>query len=220
MKYKTDLHCHTSAESSCASEDYRDTVDKYIREGYTSFVLTNHFTEEMRGDLLHADYVKRYFDEIRRAQKYAAGRINVIEGVELKLGNNDYLIFGVSEEILADFPQVFDGILRDAYNYFHSKGCVLIQAHPFRYGMRIVRPVDVDGYEVMNTHHHHDSRNAFARMWAEQVGGKDKILTAGTDHHDACQIPDAGILTDEPIKNSDDLLRILKAKKYEIFPEN
>ena len=227
MKYKLDLHCHTSEISGCASENLYDTVEKYIKHGYTSLAVTNHFKYENKSRLGesapmdHKAYVDAHFDVIDEAAKAGGGRINIIPGIEMTLreNRNEYLVFGATREILYGIPEIFEETIERVHDYLSSHGCVVIQAHPMRWGMTLIRPEYVDGYEVLNTHKNHDSHNDLALTLAKRIGGEGKIHTAGTDHHDGCQIPDTGILTDDPVKTGEDLVKILKSGKYEIFEE-
>ena len=43
MPYLTELHAHTSEVSRCAHVDAAGVVDRYLSEGYTSLVISNHF---------------------------------------------------------------------------------------------------------------------------------------------------------------------------------
>lgn len=222
MKYKTDLHCHTSEISGCASENLYDTVKKYIDCGYTSLAITNHFkhfvcTERYKGD--YKAYVDAHFDTIEAAMEAGKDKLYILPGMEIKFNgsHNEYLIFGVTREILYEVPGIFDVGIEGSHDYFASRGCLVVQAHPMRWDISLIRPQYIDGYEVKNTHVEHDSHNDIAEIIADRIGGPEKVRTAGTDHHDAYQIPDTGILTDEPIKNGEDLIRILKSGSYEII---
>ena len=225
MKHKTDLHCHTAELSGCASENLYDTVEKYIKYGYTSLAITNHFKhvtctgERFNGN--YKAYVDAHFAVAEEAARAAGERINIIPGIELMLpgGANEYLIFGGERETFYGIPHIFESSIGEIHEYFASRGCVVIQAHPMRWGTSLVRPEHIDGYEVLNTHKNHDSHNDIAEIIAERIGGAGKIRTAGTDHHDGCQIPDTGILTDAPIRDGAELVRVLKSGNYEIFRE-
>lgn len=223
-KYKTDLHCHTAEASGCASEGGADTVEKYIRCGYSSVVITNHFSPnhfQSRGEGSYETFVNKFFDAAEVARTAAAGRINVITGLELKTGDsfNDYLIYGADKELMLSVPDIFSYYENKVHDFFSAHDCLVIQAHPMRYGISIVEPQWLDGYEVLNTHTDWDSHNKFARMWAEEVGGPGKIFTAGTDHHDARNIPTSGILTKEPITSERHLVELLRSGDYKIFGE-
>ena len=223
MKYKTDLHCHTSEMSGCASENLYDTTQKYINCGYTSLVITNHFKSKNRvGELSdYKTYVDAHFDIIDKAAEAAHGKLYIIPGVELKMKDsiNEYLIFGATREIFYGIPEIFDKNIKYVHDYFSSHGCLVIQSHPMRWGISLVRPEHIDGYEVLNTHVNHENHNDIAEIIAERIGGEGKIRTAGTDHHDACQIPNTGILTEEPVTSGEELVRVMKSGRYEIFHE-
>ncbi|MBQ8524944.1 MAG: hypothetical protein IJ457_10025 [Clostridia bacterium] len=219
--YKTDLHCHTSELSLCSSESAADTVKRYVDLGYTSVVITNHFTH---GDLKHSDlsyeeYVDRHFEVAENVAKLVEGRINVIPGIELNVKHtgNDYLVFGATREVLYAIPNIFDMPIYEIHDHLSANGCLLIQAHPMRFEVTLVRPHWVDGYEVLNTHVNHPNHNDIAMLVAKSIGGEGKILTAGSDHHDAEQTPSSGIMTDVPITDAAQLVSILKSGKYHIF---
>ena len=224
MLYKTDLHCHTSELSGCSSESASDTVNRYAELGYTSVVITNHFSphEYKRTGLEYRDYVERHFQVAEDAAAEANGKLNIIPGLELRISssNNDYLVFGATREVLWDIPDVFGMSLSALHAYLSAAGCLLIQAHPFRWDITIVRPECVDGYEVLNTHGFQKNHNDIAMLFAKSVGGEGKILTAGSDHHDAWQTPTSGIMTEEPIVSAPQLVSVLKEGRYHIFGED
>ena len=147
------------------------------------------------------------------------GRLNVIPGMELciKGSRNDYLIFGATREVMYAIPDVFDMELSDIHDHLSANGCLLIQAHPMRWGISLVKPQWIDGYEVLNTHVNHPNHNDIAMLIAKSIGGEGKILTAGSDHHDLEQTPSSGIMTDEPITDAAQLVAVLKSGKYNIF---
>jgi len=219
--YKTDLHCHTSEISGCSSESAADTVERYIELGYTSVVITNHFTIDnlKHLGLSYEEYVDRHFEVAEEAAKLVSGRLNVIPGLELNVKHtgNDYLVFGATREILLGLPDIFNMTIPDIHDYLAENGCLLIQAHPMRFEVTLVRPHWVDGYEVLNTHVNHPNHNDIAMLIAKSIGGEGKILTAGSDHHDREQTPTSGIVTREPIKDAAQLVSILKSGEYHIF---
>lgn len=226
-KYKTDLHCHTRGSCPCATESLEQTADKYIRCGYTTIVTTNHFHAFHMKKLFDGslnDYVDAVFSSDRELRRIADGRLNILTGVELSLDaeytpDTEYLVFGITPEILKGLPNIFTLRDRDVYKYFNENCCLFVQAHPMRFNMRTVDPQYVDGYEVVNSYPRFDSHNKIARAWAELVGGKDVIMTAGTDNHHAQHDPTAGIMTDFPITTNEELLAVLRSGKYEIFGE-
>lgn len=43
IKFRTELHAHTSVVSRCAQKTPAETAELYIAAGYSSIVLTNHY---------------------------------------------------------------------------------------------------------------------------------------------------------------------------------
>lgn len=220
MSYKTELHCHTSL-SGCSNVPAAEAAEKYIAAGYTTLVVTNHYTKYYRGDGTVRELARRAFAEAEAVREAAAGRLNVLTGMEVTFGcmPNDFLVYGMSEEDFAGMDDIFDlrpGHLRER---LEEIGGVIIGAHPFRFGMTVVNPVELDGIEVFNGHPGHHSHNDIAKlwslMWAEHYrknGGF--ILTSGSDHHYKEQVPNGGIETDEPITTMEQLVQVLKSGKY------
>ena len=88
---------------------------------------------------------------------------------------------------------------------------MILQAHPFRNGMEHVDPALLDGIEAFNMHPGHNSRVAIAAKYAKKEG---LLMTAGTDYHHPGHEGCAAILTREPLKDSHDIVKVLKAKDY------
>lgn len=225
FSYKTELHAHSLEVSACANANAAYLAGRYLAEGYSALVLTNHWNLETfhspryTGD--PADHRARtayFFDGIRKAQKAAeATALTVLAGMELRLeadGKNDYLLYGITEEFVLSHPELQELTLEELSALTRESGILLIQAHPFRDGMTVVSPALLDGYEVFNGHD--DSRNEIARRMGEVTG---KIMTSGSDFHDPENRVSGGIQTKEPIRSSKDLLTVLGHGDYEILPE-
>ena len=133
--YKTELHCHTTEMSGCASETAERMIAKYIDCGFTTVVLTNH-CEHSR---IHAPLEYRYrydsyeelinkiFDAIEYTKSLAGDRLNIIEGFELCncVTENDYLIYGISREAALGFNLCKSDIW-DVSAYVRSQGGIII----------------------------------------------------------------------------------------------
>ena len=221
MSFKTELHCHTSDFSSCAHINGADTAEKYVNAGYRTLVITNHFVKGYHGIEDHAALCHKLFDAADIVRKAAGDRLHVLTGFELNFadpGNpNDYLVYGLTLEDIVSMPDIFDMSPAEFHEETKKRGALVIQAHPFRFGMRIVHPSFTDGVEVFNGHPGHDSHNEIAKMWGAywmEQHDRDYILTSGTDHHDPHHVPDGGIESEEEIVTMDDLIRVLKSHKY------
>ena len=227
MKYKTDLHCHTKEFSGCANESAAETIEKYLKHGYTSIAVTNHFEWERLNAPLdyryrydtYEEFVDKLYNSIEYIRELAGDRINILTGFELnqKETANDYLIYGLTREMVHEFDFFFSP-LKEVAKYVRDCGGVIIQAHPMRFDMTHVRLQNLDGYEIYNHSANNRYLNPIAEQWARAVCGElPMIFTAGNDHHNVDDIPEAGILTDKPITTDAELIRVLKERDFEVF---
>ncbi len=217
MKYE--LHSHTKETSQCADISAQELVKKYKELGYSGIVITNHYSDftfslkEMFNKRLRAEhYLKGY----REAKKYETEDFSVLLGVELRffLNGNDYLIFGVTEELIEKAPFLLPMYLKRTVKLFKKNGCIIIQAHPYRPYIYRANPKYLDGVEVVNGKSS-KSENEKALKWAEKKNLK--IRTAGSDCHRESSAGISGIITNKLIKTNDDLLKILKSGEFEII---
>lgn len=220
-KYKTELHAHTSPVSSCGEVSVEDTVRIYKERGYTSIVISNHFMydyfdrrlgTEDKDEILEY-YLKDYHDALIFGEKYG---LNVILAAEVRFKNendNDYLLYGIEEDELYDIYDLLGGNEKDFYDNYVKKGDtkLLFQAHPFRNGLVVMPPEQVDGYEAYNFHPNHNSRPAFAARYAKSV---NKMIIIGTDFHEAPHAGLTAIRTKTPLKNSHDVVNVLKSGDF------
>ncbi len=222
MEYKYEIHCHTKNVSKCGQIDVKELVEFYKEQGYSGMVLTDHFspmTFSFSEHFSRKKAVSKYLTSYRIAKECEDDDFTVLLGVELRFYAtiNDYLIYGVKEEDLYNAPYLLLCYLKKAYNYFHKKGCIVIQAHPFRKFMKPSNPKYLDGVEIHNGKDDKEAREK-ANNWADTFP-KKAIKTGGSDFHRKTQINNlCGIITKEQIKTNDDLLRILKSGEYEIMP--
>ena len=219
--FKTELHCHSKSVSACARVSNEEIIQKFTEAGYTSLVLTNHFnkgTQDFLGCANYQDFVTAYLKGYEDLKRDASGKLNVILGMELRFNenSNDYLVFGITEELLRAHEDIFSLNPESFSKISRENGLLFIQAHPFRNTMTVINPAFLDGVEVYNGHKGHDSRNEIADMWADKYG---LIKTSGTDFHYPHVPANAGILTDEEITTSEQLLEILKSGSYSLIKE-
>ena len=219
MKYKYELHSHTTETSQCAKITAKELVEKYKELGYSGIVITNHYSDltfslkEMFNKKLRSEhYLKGY----REAKKYETEDFSVLLGIELRffLNGNDYLIYGITEELVEKMPFLLPMYLRKTARFFKNNGCIMIQAHPYRPYIYRANPKYLDGVEIVNGKSTKEE-NKKALNWAERKNLK--IKTAGSDCHRVTGAGISGIETNEPINNSNDLLKILKSGEFEII---
>lgn len=217
--FKTELHCHSNDVSECARVDVNTIIDKYTKGGYSSLVLANHFNAGTYAFLKCTDWqdwVDKYINGYKKLRDAAQGKLNILLGMELRFteNTNDYLVFGVTEEFLRAHPYLYQMRLWEFHKLAKENGMLVVQAHPFRSGMTVCWPDQLDGVEVFNGHMGHDSRNDIALLWAEKFG---LIKTSGTDFHYADVPANSGIKTDVEITDMNLLVDILKSGNYELI---
>ncbi|MBQ4071166.1 MAG: hypothetical protein IJD51_01960 [Clostridia bacterium] len=224
MKYRYQLHTHTSPCSRCAVMHPEDLAEGLYSQGLAGAVLTNHFFGGNSGidrALGWEAFVERYerdYTECRAAaEKYG---VDIIFSLEEHLdGGREVLCFGVTPEMLYKHPELMARDQEIWYNTLHGGGGLLIQAHPFRRRAYITAPYPLplshlDGIEIYNY-----GNTPEENLMAEEFAGEhpELILTAGADAHSTRTLSFGGIATDERIRDEAALCRILRSGCYEIF---
>ncbi len=219
MEYKYEIHAHCKEVSRCAVIPVKELIEEYKKAGYSGIVLTDHYSPmtfnpseffSKRKALDH--YLRGY----REAKQYETEDFTVLLGVELRFYAtiNDYIIYGVSEEMLYELPFLLKVYLKKASRLLRERGCLFLQAHPFRKMITRADPKYLDGVEVFNGKASKEE-NDNAVKWAEEIGAR--VKTSGSDCHRKTGVGLGGIITEEPIKSNDDLIRILKSGNYKLI---
>lgn len=219
MEYKYELHAHTKEVSRCAGISVKDLIEEYKKAGYSGIVLTDHYSPMTfnPGEFFSKKKaLEHYLRAYREAKQYETEDFCVLLGVELRFYAtvNDYLIYGVTEEMLYELPFLLKTYIKKASKLFREKGCLFLQAHPFRKMITRANPEYLDGVEVFNGKADKEA-NDKSLKWAEETGAK--IQTSGSDCHRQSGVGFGGIITKEPIKNNEDLIRILKSGNFELI---
>lgn len=225
MTYRTELHCHTSEFSRCARQGGAETAEAYIACGYTTVVLTNHFCTYYPEHTDHRRFVDSFFGAAEVMRQAAGDRLTVLTGMELTLSEsgNDYLVYGLTREMLLDMPNIYDLGIRGFYPVAKELGLIVVQAHPLRFGMRVTEPWYLDGVEVYNGSHDPFCNDA-AELWASlyekkymREEGRRVIRTSGSDRHGAHNRICGGIETDSPITCMAELTETLRSGDYRLI---
>ena len=222
-KFVYELHTHTSEVSNCGQAPAAEVVKNYVNENYNGIVVTDHLSFAAFRKVKDAswdekvDYFMRgYHIAVETAQKLDKN-FTVLLGAELRLenhGENDYLLYGMTEEFLRANPDIMLIDFKEMAKRVHEAGMLLVQAHPFREKMTIVNWRMLDGLEVYNGNSSHNSNNNIANMWAEHHG---LIKTSSSDYHGMWGMHPGGIKTDSPILTNDELLATLRSRNYELI---
>ena len=218
MSYKYELHCHTKMVSQCGRVEPKDIVEMYREKGYSGIVVTEHYSPLTFG--LNSYYkpqrlVDFYISSYEEMKKYETEDFSVLFGMELRhyATGADYLIFGVDPEWLRRQGNLMKPWEKKIYQLMHAEGYLVFQAHPFRPYILRCNPKYIDGIEVYNGKCDKKT-NDKALKWARETG---KLMSSGSDFHTPEQLAKGGIITETPIKNNADLVRILKSGNYELI---
>jgi predicted metal-dependent phosphoesterase TrpH len=196
-----DLHVHSiySQDSPVEPEEYAQTLlnlqDQYRIDG---FVLMEHriYVQDMDFNAL--------------GQKYG---IIILNGTEAETTWGHLLIYGVTQELLENFPLDIKHDPVPLATAVHQTGGLAVPAHPFRgfvsMGIRCVDIPYVQALEVLNGSNSED-QNQTALMFARKF---DLAQTGGSDAHFVRELGLALTEFKNPIKTMADLVREIKAKR-------
>lgn len=153
-QYRFDMHVHTSETSGCGEVSGKDMVRLYQKAGYQGVMITDHYHKDYFDGLgaMDMDQKVEAFLTGYRAAKAEGEKIGLDVALGIEFRNietdNDFLIVGMTEEFLHQYPATFELPLSEAIDLFHSHEMLVIQAHPIRFAI-VDRP-DWDvlkGYE-------------------------------------------------------------------------
>ncbi len=214
--YLVETHAHTSEVSRCARCYAPEFGELFAAHGYSTVFLTNHFTSYTflkAGLQSWNEWVDYFLRGYELAAEAAKGRFRVILGMEICFdeGDNDYLIYGITEKFLRENEGLTALSPKTFYPLAKENGLLVVQAHPFRFGMTLTKPDYLDGYEVFNGNPRHNSNNEFAALWAKKY---EKLTTAGSDFHQPGDCGASGMIFNNDIRTNEDFITALKKSEY------
>ena len=219
--YLYDPHPHTAQTSKCGRLAAEEMVDRYVKNGFTGLVVTDHLHPEYlsRVDTEHDwQKVMDHFLSGYQASKQRGDELgfDVILGVELRFpeNDNDYLVYGIDEQWLRSNPYVCCMSAQEFYDKFHDE-VLIIHAHPFRNGSAPVQETAIHGAEIANGNPRHDNHNDQA--WELCCRHPEYIRTAGSDAHRDGDETRAGIILPERVKDSFQFKHMLETKQFHLW---
>lgn len=225
QEYKYQMHVHTEPCSGCGHISPAELCKALKNFGYQGAVLTNHFFHGYSGidrSLSWKDFVacyeKDYLDCLEEAKKYD---IDILFGIEeMVVKGLEILCYGITPKVLYDHPELLDCSLDEFVKIMRSNDVVLIQAHPYREAPYIpepcVLPLEyIDGIEAHNSCNASEKMNEDAFDFVKQ--NPQLIVTSGGDAHHIERLPFGGIKTTSRIRTSEDLIRTLRSRSYELI---
>ncbi|MDR2687349.1 MAG: PHP domain-containing protein [Oscillospiraceae bacterium] len=222
---RLEMHIHTSEVSPCARCTAAEAVRRCISKGYDGMAVTDHFNEDASKAVLKelAPWQARVDGFLRgyRAAKAAApAGFSVLLGMELRFmgrGANEYLVYGFDERFLRDNEGIDRLDIKKFSEIARGNGFLLVQAHPFRWGMCLTPAKLLDGLEVYNGNAHHQSHNDFAALWAR---GHGLLALSGSDYHGGDTgdgVAPGGIRLREPVRDERELVKAVKERRYTVL---
>ncbi len=226
-KYKMELHAHTHPGSGCSSVSPERMVAVHKQIGCDAVVITNHFHLGHIDHYIEPTYFYECLNKDRKAlvETYLAGYkktyeigkkegLNVILGMEIRFpqDSNDYLVFGIDEDFVDKSIDYLDKSLEEFYKGMKNDKNVIIQAHPFRNGMRHMTSEFLDGIETFNLHPEHNSRVGVACEYARD--NHFPLTTCGSDFHDEPSFGLALMKSKTLPEDSFELAEIIKSRDY------
>lgn len=208
---KIEMHVHTSEGSPCAQVDAHSIVSAYSEAGFDAIVITNHFDHELLKEFGHTkeEQIERYLLGYRKAKAMEASYpVKVMLGIEIGLVPNpeEYLIYGIDEAFLLQYPDLCFWKQKDLYERCRSYGAAMFQAHPFREPCRPKDPAYLDGVEF-NQRPNSGNHNEKLTMWLENHPNLKQI--SGSDCHTLEQVGFGGIETSQPVNDEKELAKLI-----------
>ena len=216
-----DPHTHTSETSRCGHLPAAEVVERYVKQGFTGLVVTDHLHPEYlsRIDVHHSwDAVMDHYLTGYHASKKRGDELgfDVILGTELRFpeNNNDYLVYGIDEEWLRSHPYVCCMSAREFFEKFHTE-VLIIHAHPYRDGNTEVFEDAVHGSEIINGNPRHENGNEKALDMCRRH--PDFFRLAGSDTHQAGDEARAGIILPERVTDSYAYKKMIETLNFQLW---
>lgn len=221
--YQIELHLHTKYSSRCGAMDEKALVAGYIRAGYHGLVVTDHYE---RGNFaclgLNTKGAGNFWDGFLSGYYHmkAEGErhgLKIYRGAEIRFDGsfNDYLLFGYSDDLLAEPEKIFAMGLEAFSKLARADGALLIQAHPNRSGCTLADHRYLDGVEVLNMSPGHDNHNELTKQYADQW--VDLIRISGSDCHQPYQLGRGGIRAKVLPEGDAALVSLLRSGSFELI---
>lgn len=220
-KYKIETHLHTNHVSKCGRLDADTLTQAYKQAGYDAIIVTDHYNRTTfeyldisTKDPFALDAFLGGFHRMTAAAKDTGLRI--FRGAELRFdeSENDYLLYGYCDELLAEPEKIFRMGITDFSKLAHSQGALIVQAHPYRSKCTPAIACYLDGIETINHNPRHESFNERAAEYAEQFG---LLSLSGSDCHRTEDIARGGIITDHLPSDHLGMMRLIRSRHYELI---
>ena len=212
---KIELHAHTDESSPCGKMPAEELIGRFKGAGYDTVVVTDHLLGKKETELTVRERAEKWIAGYKAA-KQAGDRVgvHVLLGAEVRFASRpeDILIYGMKEEYAEEMFGLMDSDMPQSefYARMKEKGLLVVQAHPFRIGLKPLEYAYLDGSEVYNGNARHRNHMDLAHFFGAQ-GGMNFLKTSGSDAHQTMDMARGGVISPEPITNNDELIAFLTA---------
>jgi len=192
-------------------------VEAYHDAGFSGIAITDHMYPYILPDLnndwnAYIDFfIKGYNNAKKRGDELG---IAVILGMELSFTGApgiDYLVYGFEETFLRENPFITDLGIKEFFRRFGEE-LLIIQAHPFRYGVKKASTDYVHGVEVYNGNQWHDCNNE--KTQSLHKAQPDLYAISASDAHSLESIGTGWIELQRPIADSYQFADIIRNREY------
>ncbi len=245
--YKTELHCHTCTVSSCATDSPEHLIENYLKHGYTTIVVTDHFQtwylddsvrqfrrngkrnfpadfdfsiieRAEKGEMTWKDKVDFFLSGYRHLREIAPKELTILLGAETR---QPYLN---CEHLLYGLKEEFLYSLTDMdkmniYNVVEPGHRAGILFFAAHPFRNWMNVSDPDLIDGIEVFNGALNHNSRNEIAEEWAERFGLMKSSGTDYHDPQHVPDGGILTEEPILSTDQLRDVLLSGKYSLIRE-
>ncbi len=204
--YKTEPHLHVCEVSRCSHLTAKEMMERYADAGYSTVFVSDHLTRsyfERLGDIPLAEKVDGFLGGYAAAKPIGeALGMTVLLAVELCLDAypNHYLLYGIDRDFLLR-EDLFSLSLEALFDYAHSRGVTVIQAHPYRDGKTAPHEAFIDAIEAHNPNPRHENYTERALAFAREHGFP---VTGGSDAHRPEDVACGGVITEQKIRTTAD----------------
>ncbi|NLY91263.1 MAG: PHP domain-containing protein [Firmicutes bacterium] len=216
--FRIDLHVHTRETSFCGRTEGRLVADLYKKAGYDGIVITDHYNKgffrKLPKGLTWSEKIDHFLRGYRNAREEGEKiGLTVLLGIELKFFDSpqEFLIYGLDEAFLKKYPELYRMGIRKFREFSKQlpphEEILIYQAHPFRPGLTPAPLELIDGIEIYNGNPRQNSRNHLALAFARRNNLK---MISGSDFHRHPDLARGGVILPTAVKDSHELVRVLK----------
>ena len=219
--YLYDPHTHTAETSKCGHLFAADVVDRYVRNGFSGLVVTDHLHPEYLSridtqhnwDMVMDHYLSGYHASKKRGDEVG---LDVMLGAEFRFpeNDNDYLVYGIDEQWLRSNPYACCMSAQEFYDKFHNE-VLIIHAHPFREGSAPVQETAIHGAEIINNNPRHVNNNDKALEMCRRH--PEYYRLAGSDTHRDGDEAHAGVILPERVKDSFAYKHMIETMQFQLW---